>query len=131
MARKATGTILKRADDIRKFRSWCLVRGLAFTPVCEATLYDYVRDPAVKRSPTLAMCTISALRFASGLFGLDGAMASISPRVAGAAFENYKAKRAVLQAPVLPVDVVSRLETAFQTFRSDFDKVSAGFILFM
>eukprot|EP00971_Amphidinium_carterae_P281410 5587052-Amphidinium_carterae.1 len=31
----------------------------------------------------------------------------------------------------MPVLAVSRLETAFSSFRSDFDKVSAGFVLFM
>eukprot|EP00971_Amphidinium_carterae_P329751 6462403-Amphidinium_carterae.1 len=111
LARKATGTIVKRATDfIRVFQFLC-------------------QD---KLAPSAGLSTIQALSFAGGVFGLDGALASAaSTRVRGRVHELLQGKRLLKQAPPLTVQEVSILEAAVRHDPRLSVRVLAGFLLFM
>ena len=74
-----------------KYASWAAAQGLEAFPVQEAMVYRYLCQRRDERAAaTTASAFRSALSFAGGVLGLDGALdAAKSPRVAGISFSEF------------------------------------------
>ena len=129
---RATGTLGKRGADMMRFAVWAGSQGLDAFPVQESMVYRYLcerRDE--KAAPTTASAFRSALSFAGGVLGLDGALeAAGSARVAGISFSEYCQKRPTRQMKPWTVRMVGLLESALEDEgRSIHDRVFIGFNL--
>ena len=126
---KSTRTILKRAMDLTRFVSWCQRIGVIPFPVQEHRVYQYVREYLTSASAPNTFK--EALRFAGGLFQLEGALESaMSPRVLGFCNKAKASKAPTKQALVLTVRQVECLERLVTSGSDPVDSIMAGYCLF-
>ena len=131
-ASRATGTLGKRGADLMKYASWAAEQGESAFPVLESMVYRYLCERReAKAAATSAAAFRSALSFAGGVLGLDGALdAAKSSRVAGICFSEYCKKRPTRQMKPWTVRMVRLLETALDDVgRSIHDRIFIGFNL--
>ena len=97
VAKKATGTLLKRAGSIMRFVVWHRSSSKEPTwPVTEVMAYDYVKHLHEQRKGvTAASAFVEALKFCQYVFQIDGCSdVTSSSRIAGAAHAQFVSKQA-------------------------------------
>jgi len=133
LAGKSVGTLLKRLTDYHRFGAWCIANSLGrpMNPA-EGTMYRYMtflRDG--NASATSGKSFIKAVWFMHYHFGfknLDLATA-MSGRIRGVASILAAHKRPLTQAPVIPSDMLYRLEKLMDTVDNKRACI-LGFLLF-
>eukprot|EP00971_Amphidinium_carterae_P281805 5594189-Amphidinium_carterae.1 len=130
LARKSTGTIKKRAADLKRYVAWCADNEKKAFPVMEEHVFDFLRSGSL--APTFGRSLLSALAFSGGVFGVDGALiAAQSARNVGKAYELFQAKGPLKQAAGLRVDELGALEKQVGEASGLDERVISGLFTFM
>jgi hypothetical protein len=128
---KSPNTLNKRANSLMSFLRWHRQEfGYAGLPLRESVIYDFATCSSNSGNfkPTTLSSFLSALRFASGCIGLDGALeCANSPRLKGLAGKNQVLKQPLQQRRELKVPEVKSLEHGVFLQRSREDKIASGF----
>ena len=112
VAGKATSTLQDRADFILHYLKWSNSKdGYCTIPFVEAEVYEYIDVVLKGKAPTTADRFLQALRFAGGVFEIEGGIeCANSRRVKGSALSCLLKKRPKQQADELTEMMVSGLE---------------------
>ena len=131
-SRKATSTLSKRFYSLNKFVNYCCRNGLQFFPVRELVVFTYLQQLVgdEKSAPSAGRSLLEALRFARGVIGLKGDIATLgSSRVDGLAVELAKKAGPIQQAAALSVQQVIALERLVAQTDDLRDRVTFGGML--
>jgi len=125
---KKPSTALERSGALLKFIKWCNMNLVDPLPIKEPVAYRYLQQ--LDMAPTAGQSFIQALNFAGGIFGLEGALEAVSPRLKGIAARTFQAKRPTKRAdPLAAIDLLV-LETAIADERESlYDRTMAGYVL--
>ena len=129
LSSKSTRTLMKRSGDLIKYIQWCDKSGLPAFPVVEKTLYACLcsmRDAGA--APTACFALKSAINFAGGLVGVDGALSSAaSKRVIGVAYSEYLKKAPLRQMKPCTVGMIKFAESVLHNLDDAFSRVDQVF----
>lgn len=131
-SRKATATLSKRFYALNKFVNHCCRHGLQFFPVREHVVFSYLQHLVESGSsaPSSGRSLLEAIRFAGGVIGLKGDLASLgSSRVDGLAVELARQAGPIRQAEPLTVQQVIALERLVASSDDMKDRVVFGGML--
>ena len=136
LAEKATSTIRSRALSLLGFWKWSRQNGLAPSPLLECNVYAYCKWCRQENlAATKLTRLVEAIKFAKFVLGWNVEDSLISSRrVSGIAFqERQKLEEVNRKNPhfLPPVVVRFLLSMVMQDDAATFDKVVAGFLLFL
>ena len=131
-SRKATSTLSKRFYALNKFVNHCCRNALQFFPVREHVVFTYLQHlvECGNSAPSAGRSLLEAIRFAGGVIGLKGDLASLgSSRVDGLAVELAKRAGPIRQAEPLTVQQVIALERLVASSDDLKDRIVFGVML--
>ena len=128
---KATGTLHNRANALIRFAEYSKENFTEPFPIKEHMVYQFLKSG--DHAPTFPKSFLASVSFAKHTLGLMEADEVLtSCRVRGFSSLHFAKKRKLIQRPPLKVKQIALLEELVgDTHRTAYDRVAAGFFLFM
>jgi hypothetical protein len=108
LAKKATGTLMKRAGSLIRFLTYCKRRGVSGLPFTEEVCYEYCETAfgdTEAFKPTSTMSFKEAVAFAGYCLQFDNVQEILqSKRLQGLVYRMVKRKRKLKQSEVFTVE---------------------------
>ena len=133
LARKSTGTLLKRAGSFLKYMVYCKQRGISSLPLSESACFEYC-DTLASSKDTAATTGNSfrqSIAFAGFALQFDNVTEILaSKRLDGIVFRMHLKKRKLKQSGIYTVEEIRIFMMVLITFQDIYVRIFVGSVLF-
>lgn len=128
---KATCALHARAGPLIRYTQFAKEQGFEPFPISESVAYSFLkRGNFAATFPKSFITSVAFAKYVVGLLDADEVLSSA--RIKGFASIHFAGKRKLIQRPPLTVVQIMHLENIMQSSgRTGYDKVAAGFFLFL